>query len=239
PNITPIMKRLLFILPLLILVTEAKAQRFRVGFMAGLTINDVSGADLVDADNDFKKPGFSISGLVNTKIGNTTQLQMEIAFIEKGSAVLPDSTNNNLYYNLNLNYIDVSVLIRQPLHIAVNKKMSDKYGLLIGGTYGTLISYSYTVQSNPTPIDLNNFDASAFIGFYYNFTPKFFIDLRYSNSIIPAIKRDASTSTFYPYFNSWNRGDNMSFEIRLGFIFGTSGDIGGTEPAAPAPTGGN
>ncbi|HWY97673.1 MAG TPA: porin family protein [Bacteroidia bacterium] len=233
------MKRLLFILPLLLVVIEARAQRFRVGFMAGITIDDVSGADLFDADNDFKKPGFTLGGLVNTKIGNTTQLQMEIAFIQKGSAVTPDTTNNNQFYNLNLNYIDVSVLIRQPVHLAINKKMSDQYGLLIGGTYGTLISYSYKVMNNPTPIDLNGFDASAFIGFYYNFTPKFFIDLRYSNSIIPAIKRDASTTTFYPYFNSWNRGDNMSFEIRLGFIFGTSTDIGDAEPAAPAPTGGN
>jgi hypothetical protein len=225
------MKRLLFILPALMLFTSIHAQVFRVGAEAGLMISDVdgvSGTGLVK----FGKPGFTIGGLVNTKIGNTTQMQLEISYTEKGSEVFPDTTHNNNYYDLSFYYLDISLSVRQPLHLRVNSKMSDKYGLIFGATFGPLISYSYTVQGLTYDLtgQLNNYDASAFLGFYYNFTPAFFFDLRYSNSFIPAYKHNASTQGFYPFYNSWNAGDNMAFELRLGYRFGTSNE----EPASTA-----
>ncbi|HXP50146.1 MAG TPA: outer membrane beta-barrel protein [Bacteroidia bacterium] len=224
------MKRLLLMLPLFIIVSTVQAQRFRVGVVAGAAITDIAGADLVDNDNDFVKAGLIVGGLVNTKIGATTQMQLEISFIQRGSQVLPDTTHMNDYYIMNLNYINVSLSVRQPIHININRKMTDKYGLIFGLTYGSLLSYSYTIQGLNYLADLNTTDANAFFGFYYNFTPNFFFDLRYSNSFIPVIKRDGYNQSFYPWFNSWNAGDNMAFELRLGYTFGSNG-----ETSKPAP----
>ena len=232
------MKRLLFILPLFIACTIVSGQTFRVGAMAGITITDVegvSGTGLVE----FHKPGFTVGGQVSTKIGPKTQVQMEICFTQRGSEVFPDSTHTNFYYDLNLNYIDISLEIRQSLHIRVNNKLSDKYGVLAGGTYGPLVGYSYTVQGIIYNLDqqLNFFDANVFFGFYYNFTDNFFFDMRYSNSFIPAYKHNATTQGFYPFYNSWEAGNNMGFELRFGYRFGHYADetnTNATPPPAPA-----
>ncbi|MGP8215707.1 MAG: outer membrane beta-barrel protein [Bacteroidia bacterium] len=240
------MKRILLILPLIVMVLQVSAQRFNEGIIAGLSISDVDGFN--NQYPDFKHPGFTVGGFVNTKIGQMTKLQLEISFIEKGSQLLPDSTNNNPYYDLTLNYIDVSLMVRQPVHWKVNNKLSDKYGLIFGLTYGTLAYYQYTAQSivyssstynnglfnNHLDGELNTFDASAFIGFYYNFSPQFFADVRYSNSFIPAVKHN-STTTFYPYFNSWNSGSNLCFELRLGYQFGSGKNNASGQGTASPP----
>ncbi len=226
------MKRLLLILPLLLTFTITNAQQFKIGIIAGLGITDVAGADLIDNDNDFQKGGFIGGGFVNTKIGQTTQMQLEISFMQKGSQVPPDTLHMNNYYVLNLNYVDVSLMVRQPIHININRKMSDKYGLIFGLTYGNLVYYSFEVQGINYQLNLNSFDASAFIGFYYNFTPNFFFDMRYSNSFITAIKHDGSNSQWYPYYGSWNDGNNMAFELRLGYVFVGGSSAGDNSPSA-------
>lgn len=234
------MKRLLLIFFIAITVSTAEAQQFKVGAIAGVAITDVQGFNGTEIPT-FRQGGFILGGLVNTHVTNTTKMQLEIYFIQRGSEILPDSLHMNDYYDFRLNYVDISLSVRKPIHLNMNNKVSDKYGLIFGLTYGTLVYQAYSVQSVPLDIssDLNTYEANAFIGFYYNFTPNFFFDFRYSNSFLPAIKSNATSigGIFYPYFNSWNDGNNIAFELRLGLTFGggsTSNDAGPSTPP-PAP----
>lgn len=234
------MKRLLFLPLILTLAITANAQQFKIGAVAGIAITDVQGFNQTEIPT-FRKGGAIIGGVVNTHIGNTTRMQLEISYVQRGSQIPPDSTHLNNYYLLRLNYIDVSLMVRQPIHLSINHKVSDKYGLLAGLTYGTLIYQSYNAQSvyYDMSANLNTYEANVFFGFYYNFTPNLFFDLRYSNTFLPVIKSNATSvgGVFYPYFNSWNDGNNIGFEIRLGYTFGggsTSNDAGPSSPP-PAP----
>lgn len=229
------MKRLipLFVFTLLSLV--AGAQRFRAGIFAGPTITDVDGTDLIDKDNDFYKFGFTAGGLVNTKISPKSIVQMEIAFTEKGSQQLPDSTHNNNYYHLALNYVDVTLLWKHQLRLSINKNPTDKFGFEGGITFGTLVYSLYTVKSQPQPITLTTTDASLLVGLYYNFTPNFYFSGSYSNSIIPVIKHNAFPSGAYGlYYSTWNKGNNLMFQLTLGIIFGKAPEATGTTPP-PSP----
>jgi len=224
------------ILPLLLLalfIPNAYAQRFRVGIRAGAAITDVDGADQIDNDNDFKKFGLAAGGFVSTKIAPRCAIQMEIGYTQKGSQIPPDSTNNNNYYRLVLNYIDASVYFKQQIHINVNKKPNDNIGLEFGASYGTLVAYSFTIKSidYSTQFPHNNYDVSLFVGIDYNITQNFYLCLRYANSVTPAIPRDNSAGLYGLNYGTYNRGNNLMFQFTLGYIFGTPKDAGTSAPA--------
>src|SRR5947207_15778391 len=83
--------------------SAANAQRFNAGITAGALASDLVGLD--SYDTDYNKAGFTFGGFVNTHIGDKKLLQFEIYYIQKGSLQPADSTNNYVYYKLNLDYV--------------------------------------------------------------------------------------------------------------------------------------
>jgi hypothetical protein len=206
-----------FILIFILFFFKAQSQSFHAGIIAGPTVTDIAGADLTDNDNDFHKLGFSLGGLVNHKIGKSSIIQMELAYIQKGSSQPYDS--GYVPYKINLNYIDISLLLKQAIHINVNKKTMGKFGVEIGLTTGSLISSGFKDSTNMKgPINVNKLDLELLAGIYYNFTPGFYLSLRYSNSIIHAIPHQSNFENFYPYF-TMQKGNNLVFQMTLGFVF--------------------
>jgi opacity protein-like surface antigen len=216
------MKRIL--LPLLFLISfvpSSYAQRFLLGIRAGAAITDVSGFDLIDNDNDFKKFGLAAGAFVSTHISQRCTVQMEIDYTQKGSQIPPDTTNNNNYYRIALNYLDASVYIKQQIHINVNKKPNDNIGLEFGASFGTLVGYSFTVQSidyasqlTPNPTDL-----SLFVGLDYNITQNFYLCMRYSNSLNSAIPHQNSAGIYGLNYGTYNNGHNLMFQLTLAYVF--------------------
>jgi hypothetical protein len=218
------MKRSIFlILSFILLFIKAQSQTFHGGFMLGPTMTDIAGADLTDNDNDFHKLGFSIGGLVNQNIGKHSLVQMELAFIQKGSSQpygqMIDSLSHYIPYTINLNYVDISLLVKQAL--GTNSKAGfDKFGVEVGLTMGSLVGSSFKDSTYiKQPININKFDLELLAGVYYNFTPGFFLSCRYSNSIIHAIPHQSNFQNFYPYF-TMQKGNNMVLQLTLGFVFG-------------------
>jgi hypothetical protein len=232
------MKRLLLVTAILFtLFLRSNAQRFRVGITGGVNISDVDGMDQTDNDDDFHKYGFTIGGLVTTQLGPKSSLTMEISFDQKGSSQAPDSTNNNNYYTLQLNYVDVTLLWKRQIHFHINKNPTDKFGFEAGLCFGSLVNYSYTAKSLSYTIPgINTFNGNVVIGLYYNFSQKFFLSGTYSNSFIPVIPHDAFPAGSYGLnYSAWNRGDNLVFQLTLGFVFGNPKDLGESTPV-PAAT---
>ena len=212
------MKRLILIIfPVIIFTCNIKSQNFHGGLFAGPTITDVNGADIYDGDNDFHKLGYTFGGFVNKKISEKSKMQLEIAYTQKGSSTPPDSTHTNLYYTLVLNYFDINILYKHQIHL--NKKNDkDRLGYEIGITTGSLVSSNYSVQSmKQPPLKLNKFQLCYTLGLTYNLSQRIFISGRYSNSIIHAIKRDGFGA---PVVYTWNKGNNMVFQIAFGFMLG-------------------
>jgi hypothetical protein len=213
------------------------AQTFEAGFYAGAAVSDIPGTDNIDNDVDFEHLGFTVAGTVSAKISHTTKVQMEIRFIQRGAEQTPatDTTyqpNGNIntigyndYFTMRLNYVDVVLGVKHSIHFNIRNATTDKYGIEAGVSIGYLVGYSYEVQSINYTLDLAPVDISPFIGLYYNVTPHFYVEGRYSNSINSVLKKDnnANNLGFYNlYYNSWNNGHNVGFSFTIGFNFGGS-----------------
>jgi len=229
------MKRfLLFLAALLFFVSLTKAQQFRVGLLAGGNISDVDGFNSY-GHNTFRKAGFTFGGLVSTHISAKTIIEMEIAYSQLGSSNPPDSTNNNNYYTLRLNYINVDIAIRHHVLINFSKKPNSNFSIECGASLGYMYRDYYTAQSIIlTPyIDLSTTTIAAFAGFSYNFSPDVCLDLRYYNSILSDFPNTPSNSQFL-YYGSFNRGHNLNFQITFKVTFGSdSPAIVAAEGSAP------
>jgi hypothetical protein len=64
----------------------------------------------------------------------------------------------------------------------------------------------------------NTNDVSLLVGADYNFTKNVIFCFRYSNSVIPVIKRNAIRPGFYSY--AYNKGNNLAFQFSFKFLFG-------------------
>lgn len=222
---------LLFVFPVL---KYSSAQTFQAGFYGGATVTDIPGTDNIDNDVDFEHLGYTIAGTVSAKISPSTKLQMEIRYFERGAQQSPTIVNDSAstptvnptgqylspYFTLTLRYVDVVLGIKHAIHFNIRNKATDRYGIETGVSLGALVSYSYEVQSVTYSLNLNQLDISPYVGIYYNVTPYFYIEGRYSNSILPVIKQDGSNSQYFLYYGSWNDGHNVSFSFTLGFNFG-------------------
>jgi len=241
---------LLFVFPTL---KYSAAQTFQAGFYLGASVSDIPGTDNIDNDNDFEHLGFTIAGTVSARITPRTMLQMEIRFIQRGAeqkpqilndsassaTVNPTGTYLNNYFTINLNYVDVVIGFKHSIHFNIRNKATDKYGIEEGVSIGSLVGYSYEANSINYTLDLSQIDISPYVGLYYNITPHFYVEGRYSNSINSALVHDNSNGgSFYNlYYGSWNAGHNVAFTMTLGFLFGGSSNAANSAPkpaAAPA-----
>ena len=213
---------LLFI-PLLLCALNLSAQRFRAGLSAGAVASDVQGTDTRDNDADFTKLGFSLGGIVNSNITKNIILQLEINYIQKGAAQKPDSLMNGSF-RLVLNYIEIPLVFRRRMHMTIFKKPSNNFDLEWGASIGRLFSSSFTADNYPQYLGPNTFnktDVSLLFGFDYNLNNNIHFCVRYSNSVIPAIRHDSTPGLqFLPY--TFNMGNNMVFLFAIKFIFGGS-----------------
>lgn len=231
------MKRIVLVLLLIFPALKySTAQTFQAGFYGGASVSDIPGTDNIDNDVDYEHLGFTIAGTVSTRISHSTTLQMEIRFMEKGAQQNPafDTTYQptgqisnigyNQYFTITLDYVEVVLGIKHAIHFNLRNKATDRYGIEAGVSLGTLVHSSYEVQSVNYTLDVNTLDASPYVGFYYNITPHFYAEARYSNSISSALAHDNTNgNSFYNlYYGTWDAGHNVGFTMTLGFIFGNS-----------------
>ncbi len=203
--------------------------RFKAGLTGGLVASDIPGTDTRDNDVDYNKLGFTLGALVNTRVNDKTLVQLEINYIQKGTEQKPDS-NNQGYFKLSLNYIEVPLLIRRRLHFSVFKRPSTNFDLEAGASYGKIFSMAYVDGTNTpatlNPAAFNQTDISLLFGVDYNFNPNWAFCIRYTNSLIAAIKTDPLPAG-YKYLSAlpytFNHGDNVVIQFTIKFAFGPGG----------------
>lgn len=213
---------ILIIVGLCFLSIPAFSQSFKAGFHIGLTVTEINGANVSLNRRGFHKVGVTAGGVANAKVAKKTLVQFEINFTQKGSLQPPDSLNNG-YYKIALGYIEIPLLLRQQIYFNYKGKRINKIDFELGASYGKMIQtnvYGNTNYQLNNAIDYyNTNDVSILAGFDFNFTKNVCFNFRYSNSVIPAIKRNALTPGFVSY--TFNRGNNQVFQFGFKFLFGT------------------
>lgn len=216
------MKRILISVCLLMAMQDVHAQHFMAGLDGSALVSDVQGTDTRDFDNDFYKVGYSLGAFVNRQMGDKNILQLEINYIQKGAEQVPDS-NNNGYFKLVFNYIEVPVVLRHRMHLTVNKAFYNNFEWELGLSGGYLFGANYTAgngYTNAYPANtLNTIDISVLGGINYILSPSVYLGIRYSNSIIPVIKRSGlSPSAINEYTLSFNDGNNLIWAFCLKYV---------------------
>lgn len=201
---------------------NAFAQSFNAGIGGGLVVSDINGSNTDNTRRGFHKLGVTVGGAANFRIAKKTLLQFEINYIQKGSMQPPDSLNNG-YYKIALGYIEIPLLIRQQIFFNWKGKKINKVDLEFGASYGkmfhrTVIGNTNYVLSN-TADYYNTNDISLLAGIDYNFTNNICFNFRYSNSLIPAVKRSTLVNGLIS--QTFNRGNNMVFQFGFKFLFST------------------
>ena len=217
----------------LIMACSAWAQSFNAGIGGGLVVSEINGANTDPNRRGFHKLGATVGGVANFRIAQKTLFQFEINYIQKGSMQPPDSLNNG-YYKIALGYIEIPLLIRQQIFFNWKGKKINKVDLEFGASYGKMFQRTVigntNYQLNNTENYYNSDDISLLAGIDYNFTNNICFNFRYSNSLIPAVKRSTLVNGLIS--QTFNRGNNMVFQMGFRFLFTTKKKTG----SAPAGT---
>lgn len=220
---------------LLIFSVQLNAQnRFHAGLSACAVISDVQGTDIHDGDVDFHKLGFSAGGIVHTDLGDGNSFQFELNYITKGSMQPPDSLNQG-YYKLVMNYVEVPFVFRHQFKFKANQKSMRHFEIEAGASVGRLIHFKEIVDNYAQTFGIENFhktDVSLLLGINYTLSPHFYIGFRYSNSIIPALRRNSIPPYFYRF--TFNNGNNMVAQLGIHFVFGKMDSDNAPPPPPPA-----
>ncbi len=216
--------RIFLVAGFLTLTTILRAQHFSTGLSLGPLVSDVQGTDTRDYDNDYAKIGYCGGIFVNRTFGRNDILQLEINYVQKGTEQLPDSTNNG-YFKLVFNYVEVPLIWRHRIRVNMNRKFYNNFEWELGASGGYLFSYSYNSSGYNLPLDksnLNSVDICVLLGINYLISHNWYFGVRFSNSVIPVIKRNAiPAQALATYPLSFNNGNNTMFEFCLRFVFGS------------------
>jgi hypothetical protein len=182
---------LLLLFPILLL-----SQEFNGGLLGGLSATEVSG-DRLEGPN---KAGIYAGAFVNRYISENSSLQMELNFVQKGSRMNPDSTNNFSMYLLRINYAELFLHYKWDFKRVFTLEVGPSLGVLIS----TYEEANYQLLDNP----FNLFDLSFNFGLFYHLNERWSFNIRYSNSILPV--RPHSQGQTYR-FNKGQYNEVLSF----------------------------
>lgn len=113
---------LVFVALSFFLLTDITAQKFEGGIILGLVGSQVAG----DQYSGYNKAGLNAGGWINLAVGQKSMLQMELAYIQKGSRENPDYEKNKLdSYLMRLGYVELPLLYR----IQYNDRLGFEAGL--------------------------------------------------------------------------------------------------------------
>jgi hypothetical protein len=205
PHICNVIKfRIICLLLLFSSTIFAQDYKFNAGFIAGISTSQVDGDQLAG----YNKAGIKAGVFVNRNFSEPISMQMELLFIQKGSRK-PVNTDDNSYFVMRLNYIEVPLMFRY--------RLSKKIIAEAGPSAATLVSSEEVdevgvILSRP-PFHKFDFDVNA--GGYYLLSENWSFNFRFSYSIVPIRPFDSARP--YAFFD---RGQfNNVLAICLGYQF--------------------
>ena len=185
------------------LTVSAIGQKFGGGLYLGIATSQVSGDDLAG----FNKPGFWGGGFTDFRFTPKSTIQLELSFIQKGSRMAPTVDNNNQYFLIGLNYVEMPLLYRWY----GIRNMSIEIGPQIGFLVSSVEENQFGEILGKPPF--KSFEFSGAVGLSYFFLPskKLEVNARYANSILPI----RGEFIQWPYGGQLNQ--LISFSVRYWF----------------------
>jgi Outer membrane protein beta-barrel domain len=191
---------------LLLFFLDSTAQNFKAGVLAGITTSQVSGDNL----GGFHKAGMLAGTYVTTKIGDSSAIQMELLFVQKGSQQAQDLEKGKAFYQIRLNYAEVPLLYKLKIK---------RFTYEIGASIGFLIDSKVSNALGPYPAGstesrpFKKTEASVCAGLNYRIYNHFSVNWRFTNSFLPI--RDHLGGSYKLNKGQYNTA--MYFSLRYDF----------------------
>ena len=167
------------------LTVYTQAQNFGGGVIIGISTSQVGGDNLAG----FNKAGPIIGIFANRKASNLLELQMEMAYIHKGSN--NPNMNNTQHSNsplpdIFLSYIEIPFLLKYKHNERLEIEGGLQTAYLINGYYRDIYGKIEWGGTNP----FINYDIGLLLGMSYKYSDRISLNTRISNSIIPIGQED-------------------------------------------------
>jgi len=182
----------IFITVLLLISYQAMAQKFKAGFLAGLTTSQMTGDQLAG----YNKLGGKFGAFIIYPLNKKSNLKMELQFNQKGSKK-PYIENSLQTYSFQLNYLEIPILF--------DYKVRQFVSIESGVSLGYLVSFKEENESGEMITQVPNDLAMDFmLGANYQWKENTRINIRFGHSIIP-IRAHSSNGEW-----GLNKGQNSS-----------------------------
>jgi hypothetical protein len=164
-----------------LILVNSSAQNFGGGAYGGLLTSQANG----DGLSGFSFWGVHFGAYTSVRIGDNSDLKLELAFIQKGVRQVPEEDNGFVQYRMRAGFIEVPVLYRLRWNYL---------SFEIGPALDINVSqFEETdgVVTDPPP-NFNRFHLAGIFGINYHFNENWYLNFRSNASITPA--RDAPTA---------------------------------------------
>ena len=186
---------------------QAGAQNFKSGLMGGIVTSQVSGDDI----SGFHKAGILGGGFVNIKVGDSSAVELEILYVQKGSLQAQNLEKGKPYYRLKVNYVEVPLLYKFRI-----RRFTYELGASIGFLINSKVSdiYGEYPQGTPESRPFNKTETSVCAGLSYRIFNHFSLGWRFTNSVLP-IRDHYSGATYRLNLGQYNTA--MYLALRYDF----------------------
>jgi hypothetical protein len=193
---------------LLICTSSVWAQNFGGGVHAGLVTSHVLEYTVPAS---YSKVGFWGGGFTDYRFTKNSTLQMELAFVQKGTRQAGTLNNNNDERGMNLNYLEMPILYRWWGIRKMSVEIGPQLGIMLShrewDLNGDFVNLNYK--------DFERFELSAAAGLsYYVLRNKLEVNVRYSISVLP-IRVRAQGEAAWPLARQYN--SVIGFSLRYWF----------------------
>ncbi|WP_430811462.1 MULTISPECIES: porin family protein [unclassified Carboxylicivirga] len=154
------------------------AQEFRAGPLLGAHFSQVDG----DFYSGYNKVGLTVGGFVSRPIADRWELQLDIAYVQKGSREAPNPDKGKYDdYKMSLNYIQFPLVARYRY-----KQFSGEAGVSVAALLSSEEEQDGSpISDNPnaTPVPFKDVEWATVLGLNYHINERLRINLRWLYSI--------------------------------------------------------
>ncbi len=193
------MKKIFFILMLLLISQIGFAQTFGGGVFGGLSTSQLDG----DRSGGYHKAGLSFGIYTNAKINKYIDAQMELKYIQKVSKW--ESEDQSVFYLSKLNYIELPLFLKYSF--------LDKFSANIGLTVGYLQKSTENkdrIGDEPADPPFDEFEFSGLAGVEYKIIENLFFNIRFNYSIL-SIRDHPGNQTYF--LNKGQYNNALTFAV--------------------------
>jgi hypothetical protein len=191
----------LWLLVVLFVPVQTKAQAFTGGILGGLSVNQIDGDEFAGYD----KAGIVFGGWCRTNTDGPFQIQGEIRYFGKGAGNRTNTDQPDQYYRVRLRYVEVPVMFRYSLVSRI------PVGLGLSAGYLAEAKEDLTGDGYIDPVrKFRKFELAGQASAGYDFSARVTGEIRFSYSLIP-VREHPGGQTFLGNLGQYN--NNLSFCI--------------------------